>query len=76
MDLESHRSKTMVVESIESKLEEIKIINDKAIVTIAYQTKGMMLGNPIDGTFRYLRVWNLIPNGYNILPGSCTKIGS
>lgn len=76
MDLESHRSKTMIVESIESKLEEIKIINETAIVTIVYHTKGMMLGNPIDGTFRYLRVWSLMPNGYKIIAGSCTKIGS
>lgn len=76
MDLESHRSKTMVVESIKSKLEEIKIINETAIVTIVYHTKGRMLGNPIDGTFRYLRVWNLMPIGYKIIAGSCMKIES
>ncbi|TGL65545.1 nuclear transport factor 2 family protein [Leptospira jelokensis] len=74
MDLDSHRNKTMVVESIESKLEEIKIINDTAIVVIVYQTKGKMLGNPIEGNFRYLRVWKLMPSGYQIIAGSCIQI--
>ncbi|TGL24026.1 nuclear transport factor 2 family protein [Leptospira yanagawae] len=76
MDLDSHRKKTMVVESINAKLEEIKILNDTAIVIIVYQTKGKMLGNPIEGSFRYLRIWKLMPNGFQIIAGSCTQIES
>lgn len=76
MDLDSHRKKTMVVESINAKLEEIKILNDTAIVIIVYQTKGKMLGNPIEGNFRYLRIWKLMPNGFQIIAGSCTQIES
>ncbi|ABZ95749.1 Conserved hypothetical protein [Leptospira biflexa serovar Patoc strain 'Patoc 1 (Ames)'] len=76
MDLDSHKNKTMLVESIVSKLEEIQIINDTAIVLIVYDTKGTMLGNPIEGRFRYLRVWKQFSNGYQIIAGSCIKIES
>ncbi|TGM37423.1 nuclear transport factor 2 family protein [Leptospira biflexa] len=76
MDLDSHKNKTMLVESIVSKLEEIQIINDTAIVLIVYDTKGTMLGNPIEGRFRYMRVWKQFSIGYQIIAGSCIKIES
>lgn len=76
MDLDSHKNKNMIVESIVSNLEEIQIIKDTAIVLIVYETKGTMLGNPIEGRFRYLRVWKQFPKGYQIIAGCCIKIES
>lgn len=74
MDLESHRNKSMVVESIESTIEDIQLIADTAIVVVVYDTKGVMLGNPIEGRFRYLRIWKRIDGHFKIIAGSSTKI--
>lgn len=74
MDLESHRSKSMVVESIESTIEDIQLIGETAIVVVVYDTKGVMLGNPIEGRFRYLRIWKRMNGFFKVIAGSSTKI--
>jgi hypothetical protein len=74
IDLASHKAGEMVVDSITSTIEEIKIIDDTAIVVIVYDTKGKMLGNPIQGKFRYIRVWKSFDDGYKVIGGSCFKL--
>jgi ketosteroid isomerase-like protein len=74
MDLHSHRSGEMIVERIVPTLEELKIFEDTAIVIIVYETKGKMLGNPIEGKFRYLRIWKNFPDGLKVIAGSCVQI--
>ena len=49
MDLDSHRSGTMVVEALMSTIENISFIETTAVVVVVYDTKGKMLGNPIEG---------------------------
>src|SRR4051812_14389023 len=44
MDLDSHRSGTMVVDEIDPEIETINIIGDTAVITIAIAAKGSMLG--------------------------------
>ena len=74
MDLDSHRSGTMVVNEINPEIEIINIIGDTAVITIAIAAKGSMLGEPIEGKFRYIRVWKLIGNTLKVIAGSCTPI--
>src|SRR5688572_9244309 len=74
MDLASHRSGEMVVEQLIPAIEEINIIDDTAIVIVVYDTKGTMLGNPIEGQFRYIRIWKLFKDGLKVIGGSCFKI--
>ena len=74
IDLASHRAGEMVVDAITSTIEEIKIIDDTAIVVIVYDTKGKMLGNPIQGKFRYIRIWKSFNDGYKVIGGSCFKL--
>lgn len=71
MDLASHRAAQMVVEKLECTIEEIQIIDDTAIVTVVYDTKGKMLGNPIEGKFKYLRVWKQFDDGLKVIAVSC-----
>jgi hypothetical protein len=73
-DLASHRAGEMIVKQLTSSIEEIKIIDDTAVVTIVYDTKGIMLGNPIEGKFRYLRIWKQFPDGMKVIGGSCHKV--
>jgi len=74
MDLASHKSGSMVVESLIPSIDEIQIIGDNAIALVTYNTKGKMLGTPIEGTFRYNRVWKRFDNGLKIIAVSCLQV--
>lgn len=74
MDIASHEVKEMKVIELHPKFENISIIGETAIVVVVYKTKGMMLGNPIEGKFRYLRVWQYIDGRMQIIAGSCIQI--
>jgi hypothetical protein len=73
-DLASHRAKRMIVEKIESTIELINIIDDTAVVVVVYDTKGQMLGNPIEGKFRYIRIWKLSETGLKVIAGSSMQL--
>lgn len=74
MDLHAHRSGTMVVEEVLPTIELINLIEDTAIVVVVYQSKGKMVGNPIEGTFRYIRIWRLFNESWKVIGGSCTQL--
>jgi ketosteroid isomerase-like protein len=74
MDLASHRAGEMQVEQLVSTIEEINVMDDTAVVAVVYDTKGTMLGNPIEGKFRYIRVWKKFPDGVKVIGGSCFKL--
>jgi hypothetical protein len=74
MDLASHRRGDMVVQRVESAVEEIRILGDMATVIVVYDTKGTMLGNPIQGRFRYIRIWKQVETGWQVLGGACTPL--
>lgn len=71
MDLASHRAGEMVVERLVPTFETVNILDNTATVIVVYDTKGTMLGNPIEGKFRYLRVWQLFDDGLKVIGGCC-----
>jgi ketosteroid isomerase-like protein len=74
LDLMAHASGQMLVERITSTIEEIKVIEACAIAVVLYNTAGTMLGNKIDGHYRYIRVWKRCSDGIKIIAGSCVKV--
>ncbi len=74
MDLASHRAKEMKVDELVHSFVELKLLGDSAVIVVDYQTKGTMLGNPIEGKFRYIRIWKKFPDGLKIIGGSCFKL--
>ncbi|HEY1045774.1 MAG TPA: nuclear transport factor 2 family protein [Bacteroidia bacterium] len=74
MDLDAHKAKTMIADSIESNIEKIELFNNTAVVLVTYKTSGSMLGKPISGTLRYIRIWNKSDNNWQIIGGSCSFI--
>lgn len=74
MDLTSHREGTMIVDELSTTINDIQIIDDTAIVIITYDTKGKMLGNPIEGKFRYNRIWKKFDDGLKIITVSCIQV--
>ena len=73
-DLASHKAGSMIVEKIESTIEKINFIGDTAVVTVVYNTKGKMLGTPIEGRFRYIRFRKVINSNLQVIGGSCCRI--
>ncbi len=71
MDLDAHRKGDMVVESLIPSFEDIRILGDMATVIVVYETKGTMLGNPIQGKFRYIRMWKEYSDGLKVIGGAC-----
>jgi ketosteroid isomerase-like protein len=74
MDLASHRAGQMVVEELHPSIEDIRIIDDCAVCTIVYDTKGTMMGNPISGKFKYIRVWKEFSDGLKVIAASCFQL--
>jgi len=75
MDLDSHRRGDMTVDHLIPSIEEVRISGDVATVVVVYETKGTMLGNPIQGRFRYLRVWKEFADGLKVVAGGCFMLG-
>lgn len=73
-DLASHRKGEMEVEHLEARFEDVRIVDDNAIVVVVYDTRGRMLGKAIQGKFRYIRVWKKFNAGWKVIGGSCFAI--
>lgn len=74
MDMNSHRQGTMVVDELIPEIEQIQIIGDVAIVIITYLTKGKMFGTPIEGKFKYNRIWKRCGNELKVISVSCMQV--
>ncbi|MFN8416443.1 MAG: nuclear transport factor 2 family protein [Cytophagaceae bacterium] len=74
MDLNSHRSKTMTIEDASTKIEEIKIMGDTAFSVVTMTAKGKMMGEPLEGTFKYLRVWKKFDNSLKVVAASIIQL--
>lgn len=74
MDLDSHRRGDMVVEQLTHEIEDARIIGNTAICIIIYDTKGKMMGNPIEGKFKYIRTWKQFDDGLKVIAAACFKI--
>lgn len=74
IDLDTHRSGVMRVDEMLPDMEQINIVGDNAIVILNLQIKGTMAGDPVEGKFRYIRVWKRTGDGLKIIAGSCTQV--
>lgn len=76
MNIDAHRRKEMFVEMPELIIKDIQVINETAVAVVLYKTKVTMLGTPIDGLFRYIRIWKLFDDGLKVIGGSCMQVAS
>jgi hypothetical protein len=73
-DLHAHRSGNMVVDSIAASEMQVNIIGDNAVVSLVIETSGAIFKQPIQGRFRYIRVWKLFNGQLKVIAGSCILI--
>ena len=74
MDLDSHRAGTMIIEEASTEIEEIKITGDIAVSIVSMKAKGKMMGTPLEGHFRYLRVWKRFDDTLKIVGASFMQL--
>ncbi|APU98640.1 hypothetical protein BV902_21760 [Sphingobacterium sp. B29] len=74
MDLNAHRSKAMIIENASTEIDEIRIIGDTALSITTMTAKGKVMGAPLEGKFRYFRVWKRIDNTLKVIGASFMQL--
>ncbi|RDC56523.1 nuclear transport factor 2 family protein [Pedobacter chinensis] len=74
MDLNSHRAKTMIIEDASTEIDDIKIMGDTALSIVTMTAKGKMVGTPIEGKFRYFRVWKCFDDTLKVIGASFMQL--
>lgn len=67
MDIDSYKSGTVILHEASTEIEEIKITGNTAISVVTMKAKGKVLGSPLEGHFRYLRVWKRFDDSLKII---------
>ncbi|WP_291152569.1 nuclear transport factor 2 family protein [Flavobacterium sp. UBA7680] len=73
-DLNSYRSGKMKIDSLEASDQIINIIGDSAVVAVSISLKGTYDNNPINGVFKYIRVWKQFDDNLKVIAGSCVQL--
>ena len=73
-DLASYRSGKMKVDALEAADQIINLIDDTAVVAVTVSLKGSFDNNPINGVFRYIRVWKQFGESLKVIAGSCIQL--
>jgi len=74
MDLEAHRSKAMIIEEASTEIDDIKIIGDTALSVVTMMAKGKVMGAPLEGKFRYFRVWKYVDDRLKVVGASFMQL--
>jgi hypothetical protein len=74
MDLNSHKAKTMIIEDASTEINDIKIMGDTALSIVTMTAKGKMMGTPLEGKFRYLRVWKRFDDSLKVIGASILQL--
>ena len=73
-DLDSYRSGKMKIDLLEASDQIINVIDDTAVVAVTIFLKGVFENNPINGVFRYVRIWKQFDENIKIIAGSCIAL--
>lgn len=73
-DLETYRSGKMKIESLEASDQIINLIDETAVVAVTVSLKGSYEHTPINGVFRYIRVWKKSHESLKVIAGSCIQL--
>ncbi|MCD9576877.1 nuclear transport factor 2 family protein [Flavobacterium soyae] len=73
-DLNSYRSGKMKIDSLEASDQIVNIIDNLAVVTVSVSLNGTYDNNPINGVFKYIRVWKQFDGHLKVIAGSCVQL--
>ena len=64
----------MIIEDASTEIDDIRIIGDTAISIVTMTTKGKVMGTPLEGKFRYFRVWKHIDAALKVIVASFMQL--
>lgn len=74
MDLNSHKAKTIIIEDASTEIDDIKITGDTALSIVTMTVKGKIKETPLEGKFRYFRVWKRFDDTLKIIGASFMQL--
>ncbi|MBX9767309.1 MAG: nuclear transport factor 2 family protein [Bdellovibrionales bacterium] len=74
MDLQAHRSRSVIIESLDFSERKICDFGHVAVVTVKAAMTGTFLGQAFSGTYRYIRTWLLTEGRWQIVAGSVSEL--
>lgn len=74
IDLQSYSSGLMKIDSINASDQQVNIIGDTAVVAVTIDMNGAYGAQPISGKVRFLRVWKLGDNDWQVIAGSSVML--
>ena len=73
-DLQVYRSGRMKIDSLEASDQIVNIIDNSAVVAVTVALKGSYDEHPINGVFKYIRVWKKVGKNLKVIAGSCVQL--
>ncbi|WP_223583645.1 nuclear transport factor 2 family protein [Sphingobacterium sp. GVS05A] len=74
MDLNAHRTKAMIIEEASTEIDDIRITGDTALSVVTMKAKGKVMGAPLEGKFRYFRVWKYVDDKLKVIGASFMQL--
>ena len=74
MDLDTYRNGNLKINELIPNVEELKIIDDLAVITLKINLKGRYSGESFEATYRYIRFWKECSDGIKVVGGSGISI--
>ena len=73
-DLAAHRAKTMTIDEASTEINDIKITDGTALSIVTMIAKGKVMGAPLEGKFRYFRVWKRVDGALKVIGASFMQL--
>lgn len=74
MDIDTYRTGTVVLEEATLDIEKVRITGDTAIAIVLLKAKGKVMGELLEGHFRYFRVWKQFEDALKIIGASFMQV--
>ena len=73
-DLANYRSGNINLHAVESSDLVSSVIGDDVVVAVTVKITGSYMGQELDGSFRYLRVWKRFNRTWKVIAGSVVPL--
>ena len=74
-DLAAHRARRLRLTRLDPSDRHVLRLGDVAVVSVRMDMAGSWDGAPLDGAYRYTRVWCARPEGWRIVAGQVGAVG-
>ena len=74
MDIANYRSGNIRLDTLEPSDEMLSAIEDDVVVAVTIRIVGNYMGQDVNGSFRYLRVWKSFGTGWKVIAGSVVTL--